>query len=81
MASELFATYYPQVVEAAKNITPWQAAAGVTAAVVIGGYIWLIAELRSPRRTGTGLAQLSGGSIKKKDVAKFVDGYEKSYSK
>lgn len=79
MASQLISTYYPRLLEAAKTIPPWHAAAGVTVVIVLGGYMWLIAELRSPRRTGASLFKLSGGGIKKHDVAKFMDGYEKSY--
>jgi hypothetical protein len=80
MVSELFATYYPRVVAVSEHIAPWHAAAGITAAVVIGGYLWLTADLRSTR-SRTSLFKLSGGGIKKDDVERFINGYEKSYSK
>lgn len=84
MASELISTYLPRLVEAAKTVTPWQATAGFTAAVVIGAYIWRSTALRNEKRTGVagaGLFRLTGGGIKKNEVAKYVDGYEGAFSK
>nr|H2E7U0.1 RecName: Full=Sterol methyltransferase-like 3 [Botryococcus braunii]AEY68261.1 sterol methyltransferase-like 3 [Botryococcus braunii] len=82
MVSELVSMYVPPIVEAAKAVTPWQAAAGVTAAIFIGSYLWHSASLRKQRRTGTadgGLFSLTAGGIKKQDVTKLVDSFSQAY--
>lgn len=59
------------------GLLTWQGAVGLAAAGVLA-YTCVLSGLRSPGR-GSTLLGLTAGGVKKAEVARVMDGYDKSY--
>lgn len=76
MAFEIISAHAPHLID---NILSWQGAVAVVAVGVVG-YTYVLSGLRSPGRS-SGMLGLTAGSVKKAEVARVMDGYDKSYEK